>query len=75
MLQGIQAVVAELGDVFTRGPDPEYATFLARFILVELLTSHDRAAPGAAVGDITESTVLSGQGKNRMAVLDRVLRQ
>ncbi len=48
VLQRVEAVVGELGDIFARGPDAEDAAFLARFVLVvELLASHDRAAPGA----------------------------
>ena len=32
VLQRVQAVVGELGDVFTRRPDAEYATLFAGFV-------------------------------------------
>ncbi len=46
MLQGVQAVVGELGDVFTRRPDAEYATLFAGF-WIGLLAGHGMAAPRA----------------------------
>lgn len=54
MLQRVQAVVGEFGDVFTRGPDPEdTALFPGRVqVLLGLLAGHGLAAPCGAVGDV-----------------------
>lgn len=54
MLQRVQAVVGEFGDVFTRGPDPEdTALFPGRVqVLLGLLADHGLAAPCGAVGDV-----------------------
>ena len=54
MLQRVQAVVGELGDILARGPHPEYAAlFTGRIeVLLGLCDGHDRAAPHGRVGDM-----------------------
>src|SRR5207249_7715776 len=64
VLKRVQAVVAEFGDVFTRRPDAEYATLFAGF-WIGLLAGHDMAAPRAGWGRQVQSTVSSGQSRNR----------
>ncbi|EKF22236.1 amidophosphoribosyltransferase domain protein [Mycolicibacterium hassiacum DSM 44199] len=44
MLQGVEPVVGEFGDLFTRRPDAEYATFFTGF-WIGLRAGHDRATP------------------------------
>jgi hypothetical protein len=56
VLQGVEPVVAEFRDVFSRRPDAEYAALFLRGF-VDQLISHDEGCSQGAVGDITESTV------------------
>ena len=66
VLQRVEAVVGQLGDVFAGRPYAEYAAFFAGRILVRywLLDGHSAAAPRGTDGDLVKSTETLGVSTN-----------
>ena len=80
VLQGVQAVIGELGDLFAGSPHAEYAALFSWFVL-RLLDGHDKAAPmGRWVtcsvygqhGSNTESRAVMSQAVSTMGAGDSI---